>query len=249
MSETKVEKIIGLIPARWASTRFPGKPLHIIAGKPLIQHVWERVSRCKTLDAVAIATDDERIEKAAKAFGARVIMTRSDHPSGSDRLAEAVTHFRHAEIILNVQGDEPLIDPRLVDQLAKALVENNAIAMATAACPILDEEDFLNHNVVKVVCNLEHEALYFSRSPIPFPRSPLKSPALRHLGIYAYRRDFLENYVRWEPTELEQTESLEQLRALEHGARIRIIHTEHQGLGVDTPEQVARIESILLQLQ
>lgn len=249
MSEMKVEKIIGLIPARWASTRFPGKPLHIIAGKPLIQHVWERVSRCKTLDAIAIATDDERIEKTAKAFGARVIMTRSDHPSGSDRLAEAVTHFPHAEIVLNVQGDEPLIDPRLVDQLAKALVDNGAIAMATAACPILEEEDFLNHNVVKVVCNLEHEALYFSRSPIPFPRSPLKSPALRHLGIYAYRREFLENYVRWEPTELEQTESLEQLRALEHGARIRIIHTEHQGLGVDTPEQVARIESILLQLQ
>lgn len=249
MSEMKVEKIIGLIPARWASTRFPGKPLHIIAGKPLIQHVWERVSRCKTLDAIAIATDDERIEKAAKAFGARVIMTRSDHPSGSDRLAEAVTHFPHAEIVLNVQGDEPLIDPRLVDQLAQALVDSDAIAMATAACPILEEEDFLNHNVVKVVCNLEHEALYFSRSPIPFPRSPLKSPALRHLGIYAYRREFLENYVRWEPTELEQTESLEQLRALEHGARIRIIHTEHQGLGVDTPEQVARIESILLQLQ
>ncbi len=241
-------KVVGLIPARWGSSRFPGKPLHPILGKPLVQHVWERVSRCSRLDAVAVATDDERIRAAAESFGALALMTRADHPSGSDRLAEAVQQFPTAEIVVNIQGDEPLIDPALVDQLADVLLADPDIAMATAACPLDSFDtagDYGDRNVVKVVLSLSGEALYFSRSPIPFPRNEPSVPAYRHLGIYAYRREFLENYVRWEPTPLERAESLEQLRALEHGARIRVVTTSHVAPGVDTPEQVALVERLL----
>ncbi len=239
------EQVVGLIPARWGSSRFPGKPLHLIAGKPLVQHVWERVSSCTRLDAVAIATDDERIRQTAEAFGARVIMTRDDHPSGSDRLAEAVQSFPEATHVVNIQGDEPLIDPALVDELASVLLNDAGIAMATAACPLDSDEDFLDPNIVKVVCTLGGEALYFSRSPIPFPRNTPVLKPLRHIGLYAYRREFLKNYVRWEPTPLETAESLEQLRALEHGARIKVVPTDHLAPGVDTPEQAAMIEQLL----
>lgn len=246
MSESTYHQVIGLIPARWGSSRFPGKPLHSIAGKPLVQHVWERVCLCSSLADVAIATDDERIRAAAEGFGAKVIMTSPDHPSGSDRLAEAVQSFPEATHIVNIQGDEPLIDPALVDDLAASLLNDAGLAMATAACPIASDEDFHDANVVKVVLAQNGDALYFSRSPIPFPRNSLQSPALRHLGIYAYRRDFLENYVRWSPTPLEKAESLEQLRALEHGARIRVILTEHDGVGVDTPEQAILVEQLII---
>ncbi len=218
----------------------------MLAGKPLVQHVWERVTRCSSLAAVAIATDDERIRKAAENFGAQVIMTSPDHPSGSDRLAEAIQAFPHATHVVNVQGDEPLIDPVLVDSLAQSLLADPGLSMATAACPIADKNDFDNPNVVKVVLARNGDALYFSRSPLPYPRNAPANPPLRHLGIYAYRRDFLENYVRWEPTPLEKTESLEQLRALENGARIRVILTEHDGVGVDTPEQAVLVEQIIL---
>lgn len=238
--------IIGLIPSRWDSSRFPGKPLHLIAGKPLVQHVWERVSQCSRLDDIAIATDDQRIFDAATAFGARVIMTSPDHPSGSDRLAEAVQSFPGATHVVNIQGDEPLIDPALIDSLTDALVSDEALSMATVACPITEEEDLDNPNIVKVALARNGDALYFSRSVIPYARHPRITPPLRHLGIYAYRRDFLENYVRWEPTPLEQTESLEQLRALENSARIRVILTDHVSVGVDTPEQADQVEQILL---
>ncbi len=238
--------IVGLIPSRWGSSRFPGKPLHIIAGKPLVQHVWERVSRCTKLDDIAIATDDERIYNAAIAFGAKAIMTSPDHPSGSDRLAEAVQSFPNATHVINIQGNEPLIDPDLIDRLADALVSDKGISMATVVCPIHDEEDLNNPNIVKVALTTTGDALYFSRSVIPYARNPRVTPALRHLGIYAYRRDFLENYVKWEPTPLELTESLEQLRALENGARIKVIMTDHVSVGVDTPEQAEQVEQILL---
>lgn len=242
-------KVVGLIPARWGSSRFPGKPLHPILGKPLVQHVWERVSRCSSLDAVAIATDDERVRVVAEGFGAVAIMTRSDHPSGSDRLAEAVQSFPEAEIVVNIQGDEPLIDPALINQLAEELKNDPALEMATAACPLDDDDpngDFGDKNVVKVVLDLSSNALYFSRSPIPFARNERKSPVYRHLGIYAYRRSFLEQYVQWTPTPLETTESLEQLRALEHSAHIRVVVTSHVAPGVDTPEQALQIEKLLL---
>lgn len=246
MASARLQHIIGLIPARWGSSRFPGKPLHPIAGKPLVQHVWERVSQCSRLDDMAIATDDERILEAALAFGAKAIMTSPDHPSGSDRLAEAVQAFPSATHIVNIQGDEPLIDPALIDRLAGVLAADPALPMATVACLIDREEDLDNPNIVKVVLAGSGDALYFSRSVIPFARNSRISSPLRHLGIYAYRRDFLENYVRWKPTPLELTESLEQLRALENGAKIRVILTDHVSVGVDTPEQAAQVEQILL---
>ena len=246
MASAPLHHIIGLIPARWGSSRFPGKPLHPIAGKPLVQHVWERVSQCSRLDDMAIATDDERILEAALAFGAKAIMTSPDHPSGSDRLAEAVQAFPSATHIVNIQGDEPLIDPALIDRLAGVLAADPALPMATVACLIDREEDLDNPNIVKVVLAGSGDALYFSRSAIPFARNSRISPPLRHLGIYAYRRDFLANYVRWKPTPLELTESLEQLRALENGAKIRVILTDHVSVGVDTPEQAAQVEQILL---
>lgn len=246
MASAPLHHIIGLIPARWGSSRFPGKPLHPIAGKPLVQHVWERVSLCSRLNDIAIATDDKRIFDAALAFGAKAIMTSPDHPSGSDRLAEAVQTFPSATHVVNIQGDEPLIDPALIDRLAGALVADPALSMATVACPIGQEDDLNNPNIVKVALAGNGDALYFSRSVIPYARNARVTPALRHLGIYAYRRDFLENYVRWEPTPLEKTESLEQLRALENGARIRVILTDHVSVGVDTPEQAVQVEQILL---
>jgi 3-deoxy-manno-octulosonate cytidylyltransferase (CMP-KDO synthetase) len=246
MTDTNGTQVIGLIPARWSSSRFPGKPLHILAGKPLVQHVWERVSRCHSLADVAIATDDDRIRVAAEAFGAKVIMTSPDHASGSDRLAEAVQSFPQATHVVNIQGDEPLIDPVLVDQLAESLLADPSLSMATAATPIANPEDAENPNVVKVVLDKNGNALYFSRSLIPYPRNTAVNPALRHLGIYAYRRDFLENYVRWEPTPAERTESLEQLRALENGAKIRVILTKDTSVGVDTPEQALLVEQLIL---
>lgn len=238
-------RVIGLIPARWGSSRFPGKPLHILAGKPLVRHVWEQVGKCTKLAEIAIATDDDRIREAAEGFGARVIMTSPDHPSGSDRLAEALDYFPDATHVVNIQGDEPMIDPSLVDELADALLADAGLSMATAATELRNEGDFKDPNIVKVVLAANGDALYFSRAMIPYPRvAGIKKP-LRHLGLYAYRADFLKQFVKWEPSSLELCESLEQLRALENGARIRVIMTDHQGPGVDTPEQAAMVEELL----
>jgi 3-deoxy-manno-octulosonate cytidylyltransferase (CMP-KDO synthetase) len=239
--------IVGILPARWGSTRFPGKPLHLIAGKPLIQLVWEQCSKCSGLDELVIATDDARILAAATAFGARAVMTSPEHPTGTDRLAEAVQALPRADIIVNIQGDEPLIDPALVDELAAAMAADPALDMATAANP-LDPADpaVLDPNVVKVVTARDGRALYFSRSPLPFFRNAVAGlPVLRHKGIYAYRRTFLERFVTWPPSPLEQAESLEQLRALENGACIKVLITHDTSPGVDTPEQAAHVEAIL----
>jgi len=240
---------LGIIPARWASTRFPGKPLHLIAGKPLVQHVWERCKACKSLDSIVIATDDSRILDAAKSFGADAVMTSANHPTGTDRIAEAATAFPEASYLINIQGDEPLIDPELIDQLADALISDSGVSMATAANPLpLDDDTLMNDpNVVKVVMAHNGDALYFSRSPLPYRRSA--SPELqlyRHKGIYAYRRDFLEQFVTWKPSPLELAESLEQLRALENNARIKVLITDDESPGVDTLEQAQHIESLLL---
>ena len=239
--------VIGIIPARWASTRFPGKPLHIIAGKPLVQHVWERCQSCSNLDRIVVATDDLRIFKTAQAFGAEVVMTSAEHPTGTDRIAEAAATFSEATHLINIQGDEPLIEPSLIDQLAESLLADSDIAMATAANEIDDDALVNDPNVVQVVLRLDGDALYFSRSPLPFRRS--ESPALklyRHKGIYAYRKDFLEQFVTWEPSPLELAESLEQLRALENGARIKVIITDDTSGGVDTLDQANELEAILL---
>lgn len=240
--------ILGVLPARWGSTRFPGKPLHLIAGKPLIQHVWERCLECTKIDHLVVATDDERIHEAVLAFGGQVVMTSTAHLTGTDRIAEAAIAFPQATHIINIQGDEPLIDPALIDELAEAMIKNPKFDMATAANP-LDPADpaVADPNVVKVAIALDGRALYFSRSPLPYFRNPVADlPVLRHKGIYAYTRVFLESYVTWPPTPLEQAESLEQLRALENGARIQVILTEDSSPGVDTPEQALEIERILL---
>ncbi|MEO7932262.1 MAG: 3-deoxy-manno-octulosonate cytidylyltransferase [Chthoniobacterales bacterium] len=237
--------IVGIIPARWNSTRFPGKPLALIAGKPLVQRVWEQCAKAKELDRLIIATDDERIADAAADFGAEVAMTRPDHPSGSDRLAE-VAQGLEAEAVLNIQGDEPLIDPDLIDRLAATLRCNSTLEMVTAATVSADPAALDNPNVVKVVLAQNGDALYFSRSRIPYQRDLGASPVVyRHQGIYGYRRDFLLQFVRWPQSTLEKTEQLEQLRALENGARIRVLITEHEAQGVDSPEDVAIVERAL----
>jgi 3-deoxy-manno-octulosonate cytidylyltransferase (CMP-KDO synthetase) len=237
---------VAVIPARWASTRFPGKPLFPILGKPLVQHTWERCLRAKTISQVIVATDDMRIAEAAFEFGAEVTLTSPKHPSGTDRLAEVAARLRGVKHIINVQGDEPAIDPRLIDRLVKALQDNPRLEMVTAACPFPEETAVLNPNNVKVVTALDGRALYFSRSPIPFDRDKTSRLApLWHIGLYGYRRDFLAQFVRWRPTPLENSEKLEQLRALEHGASIKVITTKSHGVGVDTPEDVQRAIAVL----
>jgi 3-deoxy-manno-octulosonate cytidylyltransferase (CMP-KDO synthetase) len=239
--------VVGVLPARWGSTRFPGKPLHPIAGKPLIQHVWERCQRCSRLDEILVATDDERIFQAVETFGGKAVMTSPDHPTGTDRIAEALRATPEATHIINIQGDEPLIEPALIDELAAAMAANPALDMATAANP-LDPADpaVLDPNVVKVVTALDGRALYFSRSPLPFFRHAVAGlPVLRHKGIYAYSRGFLERFVTWPPSPLEKAESLEQLRALENGASIQVLLTNDTSPGVDTPEQAVEIERLL----
>jgi len=239
-------KVLVIIPARWGSTRFPGKPLHLIAGKPLVQHVWDRCQECQHVDACVIATDNAGIMEAAQGFGAQAVLTDPDHVSGTDRVAEAAAAFPDHQIIINVQGDEPLISPTLIDELAQVLIAEAAVPMITAAAPI-EEEALLNDpNVVKVVRSVQGDALYFSRSLIPFPRkTDVGLMPLRHLGIYGFQREFLFQFVKWAPSPLELTESLEQLRAVENGIRIRVVLTTDTSPGVDTPEQAALVEALL----
>lgn len=235
-----------IIPARYASTRFPGKPLHLIAGKPLVQHVWERCRSCRNVSAIVVATDDDRIAAAARAFGAEVCMTSLDHQSGTDRIAEAARQLSGASHVINVQGDEPLISPVLVDELAARMMASPEIGMITAVHPLHDSALLENPNIVKCVLSKDGRALYFSRSRIPYPRGT--SPALthwRHMGIYGFSRAFLEQFVSWEPSPLELAESLEQLRALENGAPIHVVITEHDSPGIDTPEQALEVETLI----
>ncbi|MBP7950555.1 MAG: 3-deoxy-manno-octulosonate cytidylyltransferase [Verrucomicrobiales bacterium] len=246
-SKTTAVSTLAIIPARFASTRFPGKPLHRIVGKPLVQHVWERCRECSRLDRIVIATDDERIAAACRTFGADVQMTSPHHPSGTDRIAEVAARFPDADILINVQGDEPLISPALIDQLAETLARDQSLDMITAAAPIHDPRLVDDPNVVKVVLNTAGRALYFSRSPIPFPRqADARIRWFWHKGIYGYRREFLLRFVGWPPSMLEMTESLEQLRALENGASIQVVVTSEESPGVDTPEQAAEVERLIL---
>lgn len=237
-----MQEVTAIIPARWASVRFPGKPLVRIAGKPLVQHVWERTLRARTVGRVIVATDDMRIAEAAFDFGAEVALTSPKHPSGTDRLAEVAAGIPSARIIVNVQGDEPDISPAVIDRLVGALRKDPGLGMATAANPMASEDDLHNPNVVKVVTDRSGRALYFSRAPIPHCRDGGSgpAPALRHQGIYVYRRGVLLDFVRWKPTPLERTEKLEQLRALENGVAIGVIITRRASTGVDVPADVAR---------
>ena len=243
---TSRPQVLVVIPARWGSTRFPGKPLHYLAGKPLVQHVWERCQKCQLVDKVVIATDDARIADSARRFNAVSVMTWPDHPSGTDRVAETAHAYSQHQVIINVQGDEPLISPTLIDELAQTLVDQPNVQMITAAAPIEDEALLNDANVVKVVRDLRGDALYFSRSLIPFPRIAAGLKPLRHLGIYGFQREFLFQFVNWPASLLEKTESLEQLRALENGTRIRVVLTNDLSPGVDTLEQAHAIEPLLV---
>jgi len=242
-----MNKVLGIIPARWASTRFPGKPLHPIAGKPLLQHVWEASRRAKRLDHLIIATDDFRIAKGAFAWGAEVAMTSANHSSGTDRIAEVAAKAKQFGHIVNIQGDEPMVDPNLIDRLVRQLQRDRKLEMITAAHPFADPREAESPHQVKVVVDTKNEALYFSRVAIPFARdgSP-SSQYFRHQGIYGYTRDLLLRFVRWKPSPLERAESLEQLRALENGVRIKVVMMGSGSLGVDTPEDARMIERLLV---
>jgi 3-deoxy-manno-octulosonate cytidylyltransferase (CMP-KDO synthetase) len=235
-----MKKIVAIIPARWASTRFPGKPLVEILGKPLVQHVWERCCEATGIDAVIVATDDERIAKVAAEFGADVSMTKISHATGTDRLGEVVLRLRGVRHVINVQGDEPAIDPKLISELAAALRHEPRLQMITAAARFPAKANLENPNQVKVITDLNGNAIYFSRVAIPYVRN--KRDAVRpmhHLGIYGYRVSFLQKFISWKPTPLELAESLEQLRALEHGTEIRVIEVAKPSVGVDSPEDIA----------
>lgn len=247
-------KVYGIIPSRFGSSRFPGKPLAILAGKPLVAWVVEAVKKAKGLDEVLVATDDERIVAAVEQYGGKAVMTPSELPSGTDRIAAAAraflgTDFADDDILVNIQGDEPLIDPELIERLAAKLREDSSWAMATAVTPIRSTADFVAKTVVKVVLDRNDAALYFSRAPIPCNRDHEPDVGggllVRHLGIYAYRGAFLKKYIVEPPCVLEQTEKLEQLRALWMGARIGVVRTEDEGVGVDTPEDAERVARIL----
>ena len=242
-------RILGLIPARYASIRFPGKPLVRIAGKPLIQHVVERCRQAKTLSEVIVATDDARIRDVAQKL-CRVEMTSPDHPSGSDRIAEVAERCA-CDALVNVQGDEPLIDPTVVDAVASALAQEE---MSTAATPIRNADEYDNPNVVKVVVNAAGRALYFSRRTIPYLREAANRcsneqlaafPFLKHLGIYGYRRETLLRLVEFPVSPLERAEKLEQLRALENGIPIAVVKVDYDSVGVDVPGDVERVEKLL----
>ena len=246
-------KATAIIPARYGSTRFPGKPLALINGLPMIQHVCQRVANAKLVDRVIVATDDGRIATVVDSFGGEVVMTRTDHPTGTDRLAEVAEQIE-AELIVNVQGDEPLIDPRMVDQAIAPLVENWQIQMGTVASRIDQIDDFYNPNVVKVVKKQSGMALYFSRAPIPWPRDLDRDQLaevlptlglLRHIGLYVYRRKLLLDYPTWPKMALEQLESLEQLRALERGIELYVAETEFNCHGVDTPADLERVSRLI----
>jgi 3-deoxy-manno-octulosonate cytidylyltransferase (CMP-KDO synthetase) len=239
-------RVAAIIPARYASTRLPGKPLADIAGMPMVCRVYERTKMARLVDEVWVATDDQRIYDAVHAFGGNVLMTSPDHPSGTDRLAEAAGKIS-ADIYVNVQGDEPLIPPELIDAAVEPLLAEPTLNMATAAREITSQDEIADPSVVKVVLDEGGYALYFSRAPIPFHRdiwthgSIIGGNCLKHIGLYVYRRDFLMKYAKIPPTALEQTEKLEQLRALGHGEKIKVVVTKLESFGVDTPEDLDRV--------
>ncbi|HKS66557.1 MAG TPA: 3-deoxy-manno-octulosonate cytidylyltransferase [Candidatus Acidoferrales bacterium] len=239
--------VIAVIPARYASTRLPGKPLAQIAGRPMIQHVVERVRQTQNLTRVIVATDDERIKKAVEGFGGEALLTRNDHRTGTDRVAEVAAHVP-AGIYLNVQGDEPLIDPGTIDDLVSALLEDDSVQIATPCGAIRQPNDIMDPHITKVVRDFDGNALYFSHAPIPWVRDRDGDVVVKHwkhIGLYAFRRDALLEFPTLPPGELERAEQLEQLRWLENGFRIRVVETEYDAVSVDVPEDIPRVEQLL----
>lgn len=241
-------KILAVIPARYASTRFPGKPLISIAGKPMIERVWERARRASLVSQVIVATDDERIVKAVKSFGGEAVLTRPDHRSGTERVAEVAVAHPDAEIVVNVQGDMPLIEPAAIDAGIEAVRSDEDVRVGTLAVPITNPAEIMDPNVVKAVLDFDGNALYFSRAPIPWVRDrggPVHAKHLKHVGLYVFRREALLEFATFPQGDVERIEQLEQLRWLENGYRIRVAETEYKSVEVDTPEDVKRVEQLL----
>ena len=240
--------VLAVIPARYASTRLPGKPLVPLAGKPMIERVWNQVRQASAVSDVLVATDDERIRSAVGAFGGKAVMTRSDHRSGTERIAEVAATHKDADIFVNVQGDEPLIEPAAINELVEAIQSDGEVQVATLAVPITHPPDIMDPNVCKVVLDFDGNGLYFSRAPIPWVRDrggAVHARHLKHLGLYAFRREALLDFATFPQGDLERVEQLEQLRWLENGYRIRVAETEHDSVSVDVPDDVARIEALL----
>ncbi|MGC2420292.1 MAG: 3-deoxy-manno-octulosonate cytidylyltransferase [Candidatus Acidiferrales bacterium] len=247
MADSATAQVLAVIPARHASSRFPGKALAPIAGRPMIQHVVERLRRAQLVSRVVVATDDAGIQKAVESFGGEAILTRADHRTGTDRVAEVALH-NPAEIYVNVQGDEPLIDPETVDALVSALLEDPSVQIATPCTAIMQRNDIMDPNIVKVTRDFDGNALYFSRAPIPWVRATTEKIAARHwkhLGLYAFRRDALLEFPTLPPGALERIEQLEQLRWLENGFRIGVVETEYDAVSVDVPADIERVEKLL----
>ena len=251
MEETAT-KVVAIIPARYHSNRFEGKPLALINGKPMIQHVVERAGRVELLTRVVVATDDTRIAEVVRGFGGEVVITAVDHASGTDRLAEAAELLAvdEQDVVVNIQGDQPLFAPEVISQVAEPLLADPALPMSTLIYKIVRPEEISDPNHVKTVFDCHHNALYFSRSPIPFqrnPEEPQQPTYYKHLGFYAYRKGFLLTFVALPEGEWERFEKLEQLRALEYGYTIRVVETEHDSIEVDTPADAERVEKYLRQ--
>jgi len=241
------KNVLAIIPARFASLRLPGKPLASIAGKPMIQHVVERVRRAQLVKSILVATDDERIKKAVESFGAQAILTRHDHRTGTDRVAEVATHVE-ADLYVDIQGDEPLIDPGTIDAVVAAMLEDESVQIATPCSAITLPNEIMDPNIVKVVSDFDGNSLYFSRAPIPWVRDTKSNLAVRHwkhIGLYAFRRDTLLEFPTLPPGELEHVEQLEQLRWLENGFRIRVVETDYDAVSVDVPADIERVEKLL----
>lgn len=246
-------RVVGVIPARYGSSRLPGKPLRTIGGRPLIEHVVNRCRAAQGLEAVLVATDDERIAETVRGFGGEAVMTRADHVSGTDRLAEVAERI-DAEIVVNIQGDQPFLDPVMIDEVIAPLIADPTAPVSTLIHPIHRDEDLMDPGVVKTVVDLKGNALYFSRSLIPYPREKVAHAVYEHVGVYAYRRETLIELARLPATTLERVESLEQLRWLEHGIRICVVESrcrDHafSGFSVDTPEDLERAERMLAEYE
>jgi 3-deoxy-manno-octulosonate cytidylyltransferase (CMP-KDO synthetase) len=245
---TTVIHVVGIIPARYASKRLPGKPLALIRGRPMIQHVFERAIKAKALRRLVVATDDSRIRETASSFGAEVLMTSPDHQSGTDRIAEAARQLSlpPEAVVVNIQGDEPLLQPAVVDQLVETLLGATDVPMATVVNSGFGRTDFHDPGVVKAVFDASGRALYFSRAPIPHPREATQPLTYyKHIGLYAFRNSFLQHFTKLPPGALEQIEKLEQLRAIEHGFPILVVSTPYDSVSVDTPLDLMKVEEML----
>jgi 3-deoxy-manno-octulosonate cytidylyltransferase (CMP-KDO synthetase) len=237
-------RVIGVIPARYGATRFKGKVLADLMGKPVIQRVYEAAKKAKALDRLIVATDDERVMKTVEGFGGKAILTSVDHQTGTDRLTEVVNPV-DVKVVVNIQGDEPLVHHTMINELARTILSDDSINMTTIIKRIEDRDEIINPNVVKVVVDKDKNALYFSRSPIPFERNRQAKCHYKHLGLYAYTKDFLFTFTNLPKSELEQAESLEQLRAIEHGYKIKTIETKYETVGIDTPKDLKKAKNIL----